>query len=165
MQNPAVSTSMLLENYSFELSGKEPEQVANNWLSLYPSKWVMAAVVEAIYQGRYKVNSVNRILEYWGFRGQPNHHFDYTFASIVCRQLLEDAEHEAEQDKASQLEAAESMAPVSMAVPMGTSAAAPPGSTQLQALYPPQPSNMGQNHPNIDIQKWVRLPVRLSAHY
>ncbi|WP_052050240.1 hypothetical protein [Leptolyngbya sp. KIOST-1] len=86
-KNPAESTFLLLANYSFEPTETNVTDMVFCWLSLYPGKWVVAAIVEAIYQGRYKVESVSRILNAWNMRGYPVHHFDYDFADVVCKQL------------------------------------------------------------------------------
>jgi len=86
-KNPAASTFILLTNYSFEVSDSDLNSLIVSWLSLYPGKWVLAAIVEAIYQGRYKVHSVSRILDQWRIKGYPVHHFDYDFADTVCKKL------------------------------------------------------------------------------
>lgn len=86
--NPAISTSMLLSYYSFDLGDFTLEQTVQKWLLSYPPKWVLAAVVEALYQGRYKAASVERILLLWRIRGQQVSHFDGEFADLVCRILL-----------------------------------------------------------------------------
>lgn len=86
-KNPVDSTFTLLSNYSFEPTETNINDLVFCWLSLYPSKWVVAAIVEAIYQGRYKVESVSRILNAWSMRGHPVHHFDYDFADVVCKKL------------------------------------------------------------------------------
>ncbi len=88
-KNPAAVTFALLINYSFELGKTNLVDLIYSWLNLYPGKWVITATVEAIYQGRYKVNSVSRILEFWNLRGYPVHHFDYDFADVVCKKLIE----------------------------------------------------------------------------
>lgn len=88
-KNPAAVTFALLINYSFELGGSNLVDLIYSWLNLYPGKWVITATVEAIYQGRYKVNSVSRILEFWSLKGYPVHHFDYDFADVVCKKLIE----------------------------------------------------------------------------
>jgi hypothetical protein len=86
-KDPKLATWILLASYSFDQSGNEVEQLINSWLNTYPGKWIIAAVVEAIYQGRYKVSSVSKILESWATRGYPIHHFDHEFADIVCKKL------------------------------------------------------------------------------
>ncbi|HEY9620849.1 MAG TPA: hypothetical protein V6C78_10790 [Crinalium sp.] len=90
--NPLASSSLLLTYYSFDLGGKATEEVVKNWLGEYPSKWVLSAIVEALYQGRYKVSSVEKILSLWRLRGQPTNHFDREFADLVCHILLRRAQ-------------------------------------------------------------------------
>jgi hypothetical protein len=45
------------------------------------------AVLEALYQGRYKVISVEEILKLWHRRGQPTFHFTHDFERLVCKNL------------------------------------------------------------------------------
>ncbi|MBD2428012.1 hypothetical protein [Phormidium sp. FACHB-1136] len=87
-KNPAAVTFALLINYSFELGEANLVDLIYSWINSYPGKWVITATVEAIYQGRYKVNSVSRILEFWNLKGYPVHHFDYDFADVVCKKLM-----------------------------------------------------------------------------
>jgi len=86
--NPVVSTALLLTYYSFDLGNSPTDQIVRNWLCSYPPKWVLEAIVEALYQGRYKAASVERILKLWKLRGKPTSHFDGEFADLVCRILL-----------------------------------------------------------------------------
>jgi hypothetical protein len=77
-------TTNLLTHYSFDLSGYMVEQLIDRWLRTYPPVWLRAAVIEALYQGRYKAISVEQILSFWGRRGQPLQHFNHEFERIVC---------------------------------------------------------------------------------
>lgn len=88
-RNPVASTSALLLHYSFDLHNRSLNQVVSKWFNVYPPKWVVGAVVEAIYQGRYKVASVDCILFLWYLRGSPLQHFDYDFLNIVCSKVLQ----------------------------------------------------------------------------
>ncbi|MDX2212754.1 MAG: hypothetical protein SFY66_05635 [Oculatellaceae cyanobacterium bins.114] len=87
-RSPAASISALLSYYSFDLGGYDIEQIVQGWLEEYPPKWAIAAVVEAIFQGRYKVASVDNILLNWYLNGRPQHHFDSEFADLVCSKLF-----------------------------------------------------------------------------
>lgn len=49
----------------------------------YSPDWVRLAVVEALYQGRYKVISVQQILDIWRRRGKVVSHFNREFEAIV----------------------------------------------------------------------------------
>ncbi|WP_008318523.1 hypothetical protein [Leptolyngbya sp. PCC 6406] len=75
----------LLQEYSFELGGCRPADLVNLWqhhLEADPS-WIRAAVVEALYQGRYKAFSVEQILRLWKRRGYPIRHFNHDFERVV----------------------------------------------------------------------------------
>lgn len=82
-----TQTAALLTRYGFELKGYTPLELIEQWLRLYPVKWVRLAVVEALYQGRYKAISVEHILSLWLRRGQPTFHFTYDFERLIFRVL------------------------------------------------------------------------------
>lgn len=100
--NSFASTSVLLTHYCFDLEEQTTEEVVKDWLGKYPAKWVLSAIVEALYQGRYKVASVEKILFHWYLRGQPNSHFDREFADLVCHSLLRRAQLRAQKMRAKQ---------------------------------------------------------------
>ena len=87
-RSPLSSACVLLSQYSFDLENYDVEQIVQHWLDEYPAKWVVAAVVESIYQGRYKIASVDNILVNWYLNGRPQHHFDVEFADLVCGSLF-----------------------------------------------------------------------------
>ncbi|WP_448573816.1 hypothetical protein [Trichothermofontia sp.] len=74
----------LLSNYSFDLGHYAPEQLVGYWASTYPLNWVRLAVIESLYQGRYKAVSVEQILAFWQRRGRPLYHFGNDFERIIC---------------------------------------------------------------------------------
>ena len=80
----AASVIDLLTRYSFDLSGYTVDRLAEYWLQHYPSDWIRLAVVEALYQGRYKAVSVEQILNLWRRRGKPLHHFSPDFERIIA---------------------------------------------------------------------------------
>lgn len=87
-RDPKTSVTALLTHYSFDLDGYSAEKVVQAWLEEYSPKWVIAAVVEAIFQGRYKSASVDNILLNWYLNGKPQHHFDSEFADLVCSKIF-----------------------------------------------------------------------------
>ena len=78
----------LLTHYSFDLAGKTVGQLIEAWIQLHPPTWLRAAVVEALYQGRYKAVSVGQILNIWSRRGHPICHFNLEFERIVCEPVI-----------------------------------------------------------------------------
>ncbi|MBF2035253.1 MAG: hypothetical protein IGR92_07140 [Leptolyngbyaceae cyanobacterium T60_A2020_046] len=81
----AEQASLLLKEYSFDLGGYRPTELVALWqqtLDAEPS-WIRAAVVEALYQGRYKAFSVEQILRMWKRCGHPLRHFNHDFERVV----------------------------------------------------------------------------------
>lgn len=77
----------LLTHYSFDLGGNPARQLVDRWQSTYSPNWIRWAVIEALYQGRYKAISVEQILQLWQRRQQPRYHFNYEFERLVCNRF------------------------------------------------------------------------------
>uniref|UniRef100_UPI0025B3DEB7 hypothetical protein n=1 Tax=Trichocoleus desertorum TaxID=1481672 RepID=UPI0025B3DEB7 len=80
----SANAAALLIHYSFDLNGCTVDELVTSWSSTYQPLWVRSAVIEALYQGRYKAISVEQILALWRRRGQPLYHFNHEFERIVC---------------------------------------------------------------------------------
>lgn len=78
----------LLTSYSFDAETYQTKAVIAEWLTEFDPNWVSHAITEALYQGRYKVISVDQILKLWQRRGQPIRHFNREFESIILGQAL-----------------------------------------------------------------------------
>ena len=85
----AQQAAALLESYRFELGAHDSRQWVSLWLESYRPSWIRDAVIEALYQGRYKSRSVRQILDLWQRRGQPIRHVTHEFESAVCREFGE----------------------------------------------------------------------------
>ncbi|MEO1094333.1 MAG: hypothetical protein AAFX01_05480 [Cyanobacteria bacterium J06638_28] len=81
----AEQACSLLSEYSFELVGYRPSQLVALWQEQLAadSSWIRSAVIEALYQGRYKALSVEQILKVWKRRGHPLRHFNHEFERVV----------------------------------------------------------------------------------
>jgi hypothetical protein len=77
----------LLEQY-FDLGSRESDAAMTDWLQQYELLWIHSAILEALYQGRYKVLSIESILRLWGRRGQPLRHYNREFESIISGQRM-----------------------------------------------------------------------------
>ncbi|MBE9009874.1 hypothetical protein IQ250_06610 [Pseudanabaenaceae cyanobacterium LEGE 13415] len=86
-QEAATQVVDLLTHYSFDLGGNDARQLIDRWHSTYSPHWVRWAVIEALYQGRYKAVSVEQILQLWQRRQQPRYHFNYEFERLVCNKF------------------------------------------------------------------------------
>ncbi|MGK7878420.1 MAG: hypothetical protein AB4426_35495 [Xenococcaceae cyanobacterium] len=82
-----AQTVALLTRYGFEMKGYTATELIDRWLKNYQAIWVRLAVVEALYQGRYKAVSVEQILSSWFRRGNPTYHFNHEFERLICRKL------------------------------------------------------------------------------
>lgn len=92
MREPTADTILsdavaLLKHYGFELKGYTAEELVHLWQKNYPGHWVRMAVIEALYQGRYKAVSVEQILAVWARRGQPMYRFNHEFERLISRKL------------------------------------------------------------------------------
>jgi hypothetical protein len=83
----AAYAEVLLVHYSFELAGYKAEELIGQWLKNYSASWVRLAVIEALYQGRYKSISVEQILAVWSRRGRALYHFNHEFERLICRKF------------------------------------------------------------------------------
>jgi hypothetical protein len=73
----------MLHHYSFDLGGYTTDDLARIWQKFEPS-WVRLAIVESLFQGRYKAVSVNQILTFWERKGEPHCRFNREFERLVC---------------------------------------------------------------------------------
>jgi hypothetical protein len=83
----AQQAAVLLKGYRFEMGQHDARQWVSLWLEFYRPIWIRDAVVEALYQGRYKSVSVRQILELWHRRGQPIRHVTHDFEAAICREF------------------------------------------------------------------------------
>ncbi|MBG1265254.1 hypothetical protein [Nostoc sp. WHI] len=74
----------LLINYSFDLNGYSANELVERWQTQYPLNWLHLAVIEALYQGRYKAVSVQQILVFWQRRDEAAYHFNMEFERMIC---------------------------------------------------------------------------------
>jgi hypothetical protein len=79
----------LLTHYSFDLGGYKATELVMRWQDQFPFNWLHLAVVEALYQGRYKAVSAQQILTMWQRRGQPTFHFNMEFERLICSKFPE----------------------------------------------------------------------------
>lgn len=76
------AAAALLQTYC-QLAQSEAEALVMSWSQGYPSEWVYPAVIEALYQGRYKPVSVEQLLRFWQRRGRSHLRFSSEFESLV----------------------------------------------------------------------------------
>lgn len=84
LKPPAELAFQLMTHYSFDLGGYKAHELINRWQSEYPVNWLHLAVIEALYQGRYKGISVQQILNFWQRKGEATYHFNMEFERMIC---------------------------------------------------------------------------------
>jgi hypothetical protein len=82
--NQLLHAEDLLNYYSFSLEGRSAPTVLREWATVYPVEWIRLAIIEALYQGRYKVVSVEQLLQQWQRRQEPQPRFDGEFEKLIC---------------------------------------------------------------------------------
>ncbi|MBX2866214.1 MAG: hypothetical protein KTR27_21895 [Leptolyngbyaceae cyanobacterium MAG.088] len=87
LEREAQQAITLIKSFSLELSQYSPESQVLYWLNQYRAVWIRDAIVEAVYQGRYKIISVQHILSLWQRRGQPVRHFTSGFEQVIAKHL------------------------------------------------------------------------------
>ncbi len=78
----------LLSRYGFEIKEVSISELIEKWVASYSVYWIRLAIVEALYQGRYKAISVEHILALWKRLGHPTYHFTYEFERFITRNLF-----------------------------------------------------------------------------
>lgn len=78
----------LLTRYGFEIKEVSIFELIEKWVASYSVYWIRLAIVEALYQGRYKAVSVEHILALWKRLGHPTYHFTYEFERFITRNLF-----------------------------------------------------------------------------
>lgn len=81
--SPIAHAESLLRHYSFDLGNQSLQDLLEDWQAHYSPKWIRLAVIEALYQGRYKAISVDEILKIWRRRRHPTPHFSGEFERLV----------------------------------------------------------------------------------
>jgi hypothetical protein len=75
----------LLVRYRYEPDETQAAIIAQGWAEQYPAEWVRPAVVETLYQARYKSISVAQVLSLWQRQGRPYTHYSGDFERMVSR--------------------------------------------------------------------------------
>jgi hypothetical protein len=74
-----------IEIYGLELDRDRIDTIVATWFQKYDRTWILKAIVESLYRGRYKIVSVENILKDWQRLGSPR----YQFTPEYEREILE----------------------------------------------------------------------------
>ena len=77
----------VIDLYGLELEGDRIDSIVAAWLQKYDSSWIVKAIVECLYRGRYKIKSVDRILKDWHRLGKLRHNFTPEYEREILQNL------------------------------------------------------------------------------
>lgn len=76
----------ILQLYKFDLGDRSLTAISIRWRN-YDLHWLRSAVTESLYRGRYKVISVEQILESWQRKQAVFSKFDHEFEALIWGNL------------------------------------------------------------------------------
>ena len=79
--------TVLIDLYGLELDGHQVDLLIVTWLQKYDNAWIVKAIVESLYRGRYKIKSVDNILKDWQRLGQPRYNFTPEYEREILQNL------------------------------------------------------------------------------
>jgi hypothetical protein len=80
---------VVIEIYGLELDDREIDEVLSAWMRQYDSTWILKAIVESLYRGRYKIVCVESILSNWQRLGNPRYQFTPEYEREILAQIPE----------------------------------------------------------------------------
>jgi hypothetical protein len=80
---------IVIEIYGLELDDREIDEVLSAWMRQYDSTWILKAIVESLYRGRYKIVCVESILSNWQRLGNPRYQFTPEYEREILAQIPE----------------------------------------------------------------------------
>lgn len=85
----------LILHYKFDLGGYTTNDLRRAW-HRYDLAWVQSAIVECIFQGRFKVIAVLQLLATWERRHSVKVHFAKDYERLICQGVLPQEETDPE---------------------------------------------------------------------
>ncbi len=73
--------------YGLELDGRPIDELLSAWVRQYDSTWILKAIVESLYRGRYKIVCVENILSNWQRLGNPRYQFTPEYEREILAQI------------------------------------------------------------------------------
>jgi hypothetical protein len=79
----------LVIRYGFDLGGQQAAALVRLWGSKYDRTWLLPATIEALDRGRYKVASIEQVLQSWQRQGHMTVRFKPEFAEMILGRTSE----------------------------------------------------------------------------
>ncbi len=80
---------VVIEIYGLELDDRSIDDILSAWMQKYDSTWILKAIVESLYRGRYKIVCVESILSNWQRLGNPRYQFTPEYEREILAQIPE----------------------------------------------------------------------------
>jgi hypothetical protein len=77
----------VIDLYGLELDDRQVDTIIETWLQKYDGSWIVKAIVESLYRGRYKIKSVDNILKGWQRMGKPLYNFTPEYEREILQNL------------------------------------------------------------------------------
>lgn len=131
--------TIVIELYGLELDGDRVDTLVASWLQKYDNSWIIKAIVESLYRGRYKIVSVDNILRDWQRLGRPRYNFTPEYEREILQNLPAVVELPAASDVPAQVSVEE---PAKIDVPV----VAPPSRSDAKLLDPEESAPFQYHH-------------------
>jgi hypothetical protein len=73
----------IIVRYGFDLGGQQASSLVKLWGSKYEQAWLLPATIESLDRGRYKVASIEQVLQGWQRQGKMVTRYKSDFAQMV----------------------------------------------------------------------------------
>jgi hypothetical protein len=84
--------TVIIDRYGLELEGNHIDSVVVNWLQRYDSTWIVKAIIESLFRGRYKIKSVDNILKDWQRLSRPFYQFTPEYERGILQSIPQSIE-------------------------------------------------------------------------
>jgi hypothetical protein len=79
--------AIVIKTYGLALDEQQVEAMLVTWSQTYDSAWIIKAIVESLYRGRYKLISVDNILKDWQRIGKPRYNFTPEYEREIFQKI------------------------------------------------------------------------------
>lgn len=97
------SITNLVDDYGLNTEGVKTDLIVAAWLEQYEAAWIIKAIVEAVFRGRYQLKSVDGILKQWQRLGKPRCSFKPDFERERLKKIATPESSEPPTDRNSTL--------------------------------------------------------------
>lgn len=67
--------TVIIDRYGLDPEDHQIDPIVVSWLQEYDSTWIVQAIIESVFRGRYKIKSVDNILKDWQRLSEPRYQF------------------------------------------------------------------------------------------